>query len=69
MKYRSILHGRVWVMFTGEQSVVNKKRPKISNQFTPIHGGAPITQLGERQTLVDCKVVGSILTLGGVLCP
>ena len=30
--------------------------------------GAPIAQLGERQTL-DRKVAGSILTRGAVLCP
>ena len=32
------------------------------------HMGAPIAQLGERQTL-DPKVTGLILTLGAVLCP
>ena len=31
--------------------------------------GALIAQLGERQTHLDCKVMGSILTRGPVLCP
>ena len=31
-------------------------------------GGAPIAQLGERQTL-DCKVAGLILTRAAVMCP
>ena len=30
--------------------------------------GAPMAQMGERQTL-DCEVVGSILTRGMMLCP
>ena len=47
--------------FAAEQSALNLSSSQIPE-------GAPIAQLGEHRTL-DCKVAGSILTWGAVLCP